>query len=203
MSGYVLKKQADTFTIVPPDDIGFEYPQECLEWAKKYDITAADLIRNKVFWSDRFKQLMYIYQCADKAGIGLIQGRNFITGRPKYFNRGDVNLVLPIYKHEKCDNSNILVLVEDAMSAIKITRDLCVDAMPVLGSSISLPKINQLAGRGYETIVVWLDHDKYREAMRISSQVRYVGPNSFVVTTDLDPKCYDSAVIAQRLQVTA
>lgn len=203
VSGYVAQTERASFEVMPPDDIGYEYSQDALEWAKQYDITAADLIRNKVFWSPRFQQLMYVYQFADRPGIGLIQGRNFIAGRPKYFNRGDVSLVLPIYKPKDCDSSNILVLVEDAMSAIKITRDLCVDAMPILGSSLALPKITKLASKGYETIIVWLDHDKYKEAMRISTQIRYTGPNSFVVTTDLDPKCYDSSMIAQRLKVTA
>lgn len=203
VSGYVLKKQADEneVTVKPPDDIGYQYSAQALEWAAKYDLTAVDLIRNKVFFSPRYNQLLYIYPYMDRSGIGLIQGRNFTDGRTKYFNQGDVNQVLPIYHYTKPGDASMLVLVEDAISAIKISQNIWVDAMPILGSSLSLSKISRIAGMGYETVAVWLDHDKYKEAMRISDQVRYAGPNSFVVTTDLDPKCYSIDMIARKLDL--
>ena len=207
VSGFVLEAQKAAFRkettgmLVPPDDIGYEYSKECVDWVGQYDLTAVDLIKNKVFWSHKFNQLLYLYPSYHRPGIGLIQGRNFTPGRTKYFNQGDVNDVLPIYHYAEPGEASILVLVEDAISAIKITKDLWVDAMPILGSSISLPKISKLAELKYRTIIVWLDRDKFKEADRICRQIQFAGPNSFVVSTDLDPKCYNSDIIARKLEL--
>jgi 5S rRNA maturation endonuclease (ribonuclease M5) len=91
--------------------------------------------------------------------------------------------------------------VEDAISAIKISENIWVDTMPLLGSSIPKSKITKIADMGYKDVIVWLDHDKYTEAVRISDQLKYAGPDSFVVRSDLDPKCYTIDMIARKLDL--
>lgn len=204
VSGYVLKAKAQEEgdkIIVPPDDINFEYTSECLAWVHQYDLLANDLIKQRVFWSNRFNQLLFIYQSFEKAAIGLIQGRNFTDGRVKYFNMGDVNKVLPIYNYSEGQTANSIVLVEDAISAIKIASNVWVDACPILGSSLSYDKMVRIANLGYKHIYVWLDHDKYRESLAIVQRMQLLGPDASVVTSDLDPKCYTIDVIAHRLDL--
>ena len=204
VSGYVLAAQhkiKDTgeVTLSVPDDIGYEYSQECLKWVDQYGLTASDLIKNKVMWSARRNQLIYVYQYMDKTGIGCIQARNFNPDATKYYNQGDVNQVLPIYHYTKAGEANHLVIVEDALSAIKVSRDIWVDAMPLLGSHLALHKLAKLKPKGYARVTVWLDHDKYKEAISIADKLRYTGVESKVVTSDLDPKCYSMDVIAIKL----
>lgn len=205
MSGYVItaKQQSEGEKLItPPDDINFEYSQECLQWLHQYDLVASDLIRHRVFWSNKYNQLLFIFQATDKPGVGLIQGRNFSEGKSKYFNVGDVNRVLPVFQFQEKERSDTLVLVEDVVSAIKIASNVWVDAAPILGSSIHTDKIVKLCNLGYKTVIVWLDHDKYREAMAISQKFKYAGPDSWIVTSDLDPKCYGLDILAKKLELT-
>lgn len=208
VSGYVLaaakKEDSDGDPVLKlPDDIGYEYSQECLEWVDQYSLRATDLIRNTVMWSARRNQLIYVYPYMDKPGIGCIQARNFTPGTTKYYNQGDVNQVLPVYQYTKELPSKRLVLVEDAISAIKVCGVTWVDAMPLLGSHLPLHKIAKLKKLEYSTVTVWLDHDKYREALNIAEKLRYIGIDASVVTSDLDPKCYDTPYIAYKIGVVS
>lgn len=201
MSGFVVEREQTPFEkqVQVPDDICNEFPQEVITWIDQYGLTIQDLIHNRVKWSPSRKQLLYIFQHMDKTGIGCIQGRNFAPNRPKYFNVGDTHNVLPIYQFSTTPSKH-LVLVEDVISAIRISKCGYVDAMPLLGCSIQLRRLALLLKRGYTTVGIWLDHDKYREALLLSKQIQYSGPDSFVICTDLDPKCYTDDVINQHLE---
>jgi hypothetical protein len=50
---------------------------------------------------------------------------------------------------------------------------------------------------------VWLDHDKYKEAMSIAEKIRFTGIKVKVVTSDLDPKCYTTEQIARKIGLLA
>jgi len=203
ISGWVRRKddKDDEYDvkITLPDDLSNEYSQECLTWVDQYGLGAVDLMRHNVKWSARNNQLIFVYQHMDKPSIGCTQARNFNTGRSKYFNQGDVNQVLPIYYYTKPMEASRLVIVEDAISAIKVSQNVWVDAMPLLGSHLPLHKLVKLKNQGYSQITIWLDHDKYKEALAIGDKLRYTGVNVKVVTTDLDPKCYDTNTIASKI----
>lgn len=197
ISGYV--KQADTAcdVIKLPDDLSYEYSQEALEWVKLYHLTAEDLIKHKVYFSKYNNQLVYVYQHLDHSGVGCYQARNFNKGAKKYYNAGSSGNVMPIYKAKEW--SQTLILVEDAISAIRVSEFY--DAMPVLGSSINLDKIARIPRMGYNHVIVWLDHDKYKEALNIEHKLNFVGITTDVICTDLDPKCYTSDIIKNRMNV--
>jgi len=202
ISGYVRKQKEDVEDddkfVNLPDDLSNEYGQEALTWVDQYGLKAVDLLRANVKWSARRKQLIFVYKFMDKPGIGLLQARNF-AGGPKYYNEGDAKRVMPIYHYTKAGHTSTLTIVEDAISAIKITRDIWVDAMPLLGSYLPLHKITQIKKLGYTDVIVWLDHDKYKEAVSMAEKISYTGILVRVVRTDLDPKMYDSSQIAKHL----
>lgn len=202
VSGYVLerKQQEDESNISLPNDLSNEYGEEAVKWVDQYGLKPSDLIRANVKWSERRKQLLFIYNKLDGLDIGCIQGRNF-SGGTKYHNQGDVHDVMPIYYYNNPTEASTIVLVEDAISAIKVSKDVWVDAMPLLGCSLPLNKITFFSKRGYSRVVVWLDHDKYREALNIAEKIRYTGLQTRVVTTDLDPKCYDADTIAKQIGI--
>ncbi len=203
VSGFVLKQikelavDPDQRGLTLPDDIGYEYSQECVAWVKQYDLSVEDLIHHKVQWSKKYNQLLFIYDTIYGSRIGCIQGRNFTEGKPKYFNQGDVGDVMPIYQDRK-DPTNGLVIVEDAISAIKVSK--YVDAMPLLGSYLPVRKILKIKQLGYKQVYIWLDHDKYKEALDISQKLASIGGVSRVIRTDLDPKCYNETFIKDKLE---
>lgn len=201
ISGYVrdLVRDLNEPTLILPNDIGHEYSAECLEWVDQYGLNASDLIKHGVKWSQSRNQLIFVYKAIGKQNIGCIQARNFTPMRTKYYNQGDVNNVLPIYYYTKPNEASRLVLVEDAISAIKVCRDVWVDAMPLLGSHLPLNKITLIGKAGYSKVSIWLDHDKYKEALAIGEKLRYIGVEVEVCTSDLDPKCYSADHIARKI----
>ena len=203
MSGYVLqrKQQDDESVLALPDDLSREYSQEAVEWAAQYGVKVSELMEHKVFFSKRLNQLIYVYQSMDKPSIGCIQGRNFTPGRTKYFNIGDTHKVFPVYHYSNPGDVSRIVLVEDALSAIKIVTGVWVDAMPLLGSSIPMHKLAEFRKRHYTHITVWLDHDKYESALAMAEKLKYLGLIVDVVRTDLDPKCYTHDEIARKLNL--
>jgi len=86
-----------------------------------------------------------------------------------------------------------VVLVEDIISAAKIAR--YVDAMPCLGSSISLRKLSVLRTLGYEQMAFWLDYDKWTNAVKMAGQAKLLGITTKVIQTELDPKEYEDGEI--------
>jgi len=173
-----------------PYDANYEYSKEALEWCGQYDITAKELRKHNIKWSRSLEQLLQVYpNHFDPTKVGCIQARNFRkNASQRYLNIGDVSKVLPIYY--STSKYDYIVLVEDAMSAIKVSRQF--DAMPLLGSSLSYEKIMILKHSGHGKIFVWLDHDKYNNALTIAERFKNIGVPTEVICTDLDPKMYDN-----------
>ena len=92
----------------------------------------------------------------------------------------------------------MVVITEDKLSAIKVSN-VC-DAIPALGTTFQTHKLVELLKRGYQTVVVWLDSDKWREAREISDQCKWIGLSSKTVLTPLDPKEYSNEQIAEYLK---
>ena len=90
--------------------------------------------------------------------------------------------------------SRILVLTEDAVSAIKVS--LVADAKPLLGTSIPREQIAGFKGP-YDRLVVWLDDDKWREGRNIADAAKLLGMDTKTILTERDPKEYDLETIRQ------
>ena len=65
----------------------------------------------------------------------------------------------------------------------------------------NLDKIARIPRMGYNHVIVWLDHDKYKEALNIEHKLNFVGITTDIICTDLDPKCYTSDIIKNRMNV--
>lgn len=88
-------------------------------------------------------------------------------------------------------------MVEDAVSAAKIARQN--DAMPCLGSYLPAKKLTRLRPF-YESLIVWLDEDKLKEAREMAQMAKWLGFSTKVVYTELDPKEYSNEAIKGFLQ---
>ena len=177
--------------IVLPYDSSFNYSTDCLNWVSKYGVTINELIQHKVYWSEEKKQLIFTFW--DDGRLLMWQARNFgAWAKAKYYTKGKPDDLLPIY-HSL--NQSGLVLVEDCISAIKISRQR--HAMPVLSSDLSLSKLKRLAGvlEASGGIVVWLDGNMYNKAQRMASRLQMLGVPARAVYTELDPKEYSDTEI--------
>jgi len=70
--------------------------------------------------------------------------------------------------------------------------------MPLLGTHIAKEKLMALRPF-YDSLVVWLDSDKYREARNIADQAKLIGFKARAGFSELDPKDLSTEEIKERL----
>lgn len=196
--------------------VGEEIPQfddGVVQWLSRYpDCSIEELIRRRVT-TVKGSPNSLLYQWFSEQGVPCLQQVRYFPSHPKrkYITYGKPAEVLPIYyfcdyrrracgveaslRADEAQPKNQhrqrpprkLVIVEDALSAIKMARS--VDAMPCLGSDIPLPKITALS-RFYEEVVVWLDGNMYHKAQKMAERFQLLGLKATAIYTPEDPKCY-------------
>jgi len=177
------------------------YGEPAVQWISSYGISVPELLSRGVKWDSSTSQLIFPFK--DKDGEPCcIQARNFSSDRRskrKCENDGSVYEAFPLYQKESSAHPHWVVITEDPLSAIKVSRQ--VDAIPCLGTNFPVHKINELHNRGYQHVVAWLDSDKWREGREIADKCKWVGMSATTLLTDLDPKCYTDEQIATYLSL--
>lgn len=203
-------KEATDNDIQLDDDLVFDYPGHVVAWLAKYRVSVPEAIGYGWKYSPHRDQLVFIFK--DEEGkVACVQARNFRAGsKQKYYNQGSPSSTLPIFLAGVAEvpKHPFLVAVEDAVSAARIASSYrpdanapgralngpwC-DAMPCLGSYLPLKKLARLRA-SYDFLYVWLDSDKLKEARDIAQRAKWLGFNTRVVYTELDPKCYSNQEI--------
>jgi hypothetical protein len=183
-----------TKKVVLPEDANTNYSERAVSWASKYEISVLQLLASDVVYSKKREQLIFTF--TDELGELLAyQARNLnaVSKAKRYYTCGDVNNLLPIYhcRFPLSDGSNHrrLVLVEDCLSAIKIsyTDGLGASSMPLLGSGISRQKLSRLRPF-YDFLEVFLDPDMWHKSLNIVHQAQLLGFQARPVQADRDPK---------------
>lgn len=188
-----VKDESDECPLQLDDDLCSDFPGHVVEWLAQYDISIPEALRHGWKYGPKRDQLVFIIRDGTGA-VSLYQARNFRPGSKKYFTQGSVADVLPIF-HPPI-HSRELVLVEDIVSAAKISRQIA--SMPLLGSSIQLGKLRRLRVL-YDKLYVWLDPDKLNEARAIAEQAKWLGFETWVIYTPEDPKVYSDGEITDAL----
>ena len=188
-------------------------PGRVLDWLKSYAISPTTASRCGFRWNARTSQL--IFPLYNQAGqIVATQSRNFDPDRAakaKYFNSGSKEEAFPLYQKEtpsvgppsrasssSCPNlDHRVTITEDLLSAIRVSK--FVDAMPALGTSLSMSKALALQKMGYTTALVWLDRDKWKEGMDICDKFKWLGLSTRAIYTEKDPKEYSDEQIQEYL----
>ena len=186
-----------------PSDATKNYSTQALAWCEKYEIGVQQLLQNNIYFSPSRNQLIFGFEDGDGQLLAW-QARNLspVNKSKRYFTKGDINNVLPIY-HSRNDCSNgssslprRLVLVEDCLSAIKIASltDACekplgFDSMPLLGSGISLQKLTRLRPF-YDVLAVFLDPDMWHKGLSITRSAQLLGFRARAIKGTMDPKEY-------------
>lgn len=175
-----------------------ELSSDAVKWASSYGVWVEELMHHRCGGSPKEPWRLY-FRWFDSSGSCILGQARDLTKNPKrkYITYGTPNEVLPIYYHRgESRRTDRLVIVEDALSAIKISR--ISDSMPCLGSDLPPIKLKRLAGL-YRAFTVWLDSNMYDKAQRMARRLQLLGCEAHAVWTELDPKCYSTEEILRAL----
>lgn len=167
-----------------PVDCDIIYPQKALDWIEQYELTKTDLLNNNVLWSESMKRL--IFPIYGNGNLLAWQGRYFgeEPNRPKWFGKGNLKDTFNIL-----GKGDILVLTEDIISAIKVSKCGCM-SMPLYGCVVGKERFKRLFQiyKNRIKIHVWLDPDKRIESIKESTLGRLYGTISSAIFSEKDPK---------------
>lgn len=201
---YRLKKETQERTtttktgICLPSDVDGQLPQKAWDFLGQYALTELDIKRNTVLWSDYWQRL--IFPIFDSTGLLAWQGRYLGSeiGKAKWFSQGDLKGIIHIVGNKQ---TQTCVLTEDLISAIKVSHNQQICAMPLFGSHVATKRLLQLTNFcNILQVKVWLDFDKAKESMQYAKKSRDLGINTESIITPKDPKCYSDMEIKHLLR---
>jgi hypothetical protein len=176
-----------------PEDFDYYLPPYAGDWLLKYRITQTEKQKNSIGYSATYESMVFPVFGEDRTKLEMYQRRYFGDDPdiPKWVTKGTKGDVLHLSNHHEHD---IIVLVEDIVSAIKVSR--VTNCAPIFGSNLSeamARRIVKLFGKAR----VWLDPDKKLHSLKTSLLLTELGCPSTVIFTSKDPKEYGTADIRQ------
>ena len=168
-----------------PSDAQKTIDVKALNWLSQYGIIRDEILFHDLSWSDQRQWLLFPYK--DDHGRTLAwQARNFgSTHKSKWLTEGPVEDIMHILGFDDWPDST-LVIVEDIVSAIKVSR--VTRAMPLFGSVMSLRKMFRTKVLGIRNVAIWLDADKFKEAIKYANRLEHAGVKARTIFTEKDPK---------------
>jgi DNA primase len=150
-------------TVELPFDVNYRieaWPVEAQAWLYKYAINSSDVADYSICYSETWNRV--IIPVYDAGRLVFWQGRKVAdTGPgPKYISvRSSKKPMFATYSRNVLPKSTgrKLVVVEDCLSAIRIARDTCADAIALLGTTA--PSDLVAFAKRYPHVIVWLDDD--------------------------------------------
>jgi len=180
--------QQNNYNLCLPSDSNVRIPNQALQWLTKYGLDKNALTKYNIMWSESRQFLLFPYFIEGQ--LVAWQGRYFGNDPKigKWHTKGKVEQIhytlgLP---------STSIVLVEDIISAIKVSR-VCLSS-PLFGSVISNHKFTLLK-KYYDTIYIWLDPDKTKQAINFGYKGGLFGLDCRVIVSGKDPKEYSTEEI--------
>ena len=179
-----------------PNDLTKEIPEPNLSWLKQY--LNEDEIQEHFWYSPKLQRHVYTHKdyWEARSVIYLAEGA-YAFMPPKSMKYGPNPEI--IFGYETCE-TGILAVVEDVISAIKVSRHTA--CMPLFGSFMSgdlMVRLSKLAN--IHTIVIWLDEDKFTKGIEFANKLRKLGKNVHVIMTIQDPKDLTDDEILEMLPI--
>lgn len=187
-----------TNDITIPDNLDNRFPYIVQTWLEKYGITEQETKRNGFKWHEA-SQSLFMPIFGMNCEILAYQLRYFgsSTDKPRFISRGKFNDICHFLPAAPQDSkASSLVLVEDLISAIKVSRHR--HAMPLFTSNLSPDRATRIA-RYFDSITLWLDYDKAQEATKIAKKYNSLFSYVAVVVSMCDPKEYSDEQIRGHL----
>lgn len=191
-----LTKEKKGRGVFLPDDCSTEFRTDAADWLWQYNLTSLEIRKNRIQWSERLSSLIFPV-FGEENELLLWQMRYFGQSStiPKWKTFGDVQGTIHLPTPHP---ANLVVLVEDIVSAIKVSK--VTNATPLFGSAIDDRRIHRL-NKLFQRCRVWLDPDKKQEAVRMALKLSEIGLRSDVILSDRDPKCFSAADIRELVGV--
>lgn len=172
-------------TVVLPLDSTTQLPRLATDWLEPYELNDHNIISNNhIMWSDKYKKLIFPYFINGEL-VGW-QGRVFDPEekiKRKWFSQG----TLDSFIYTRGRDSSSLILTESIISAIKVAR--WQKSSPIYGSVISTKRWTSLSHLT-DHVILWLDPDKKKEAIKQADTGRLFIPKVSVILSDKKPKDY-------------
>ena len=181
-----------------PEDFDTTFlPFTAKAWLRKYGVTDEEIKRYRLGYSERMNRL--ILPVFNGGELVYWQGRRLSGNKeePKYISMKSTsgsaffNLCKPDAKE--------VVLVEDVVSAICVRR-AGFNSIALLGSYVGDRLAAHLVALKIHRVLVWLDPDKRREAVRFARRLSGMGFSATCLVTPVeDPKDYSITQIRNHL----
>ena len=168
-------------------------PKEAIKWLKKYGLTDEEISENKFSWDGTSNRL--VYPIKNTNSVTGYEKREITGGTPKTICQGRKVDSFHIIQPNKEEFKGV-VAVEDIISAIKVGR--VAKALCLFGSQVSLSQYNEIS-RITNLFILWLDLDKFNQAVKIAQKAKSFGIETKIIKTDLDPKMYSTEEIRRTI----
>lgn len=176
------------------------FPRRVKNWLAQYGIFEGECSTYNIVYESTKQLLLFGFK-----GGAYYTGRYFGTNpkHPKYLTGelGKSDRILT-FENPKQDSaySDRVILVEDYISAIMVGK-VCATC-PLFRAHVSGDKLKSLVSR-FKQIQLWLDFDKYADALKLTQRYRSVGfPMLDPVKSEKDPKYYSPREIKEFLNGT-
>ena len=180
-----------------PSDARNSIDFKALSWLASYDIEMPEVKKHKLMWSHNKQMLIFpIYSAVDGELLAW-QGRSFASEGPKSHSEGPLkHILVPMKPLEKDDNSKV-VLVEDFVSAMKVSRQY--QTLCMFGSTATVEWIRRIK-LITDTLYFWLDQDMGIQSMMMAKAATQQGFKVKVIITREDPKRYTNREIQEAVE---
>jgi hypothetical protein len=167
----------------------FDIPERPLQWLHGYGITDDEIHSNQI-WYDLRKDLL-VFPIYNGSRLMATSARYFgsLPKHPKYLTSGLKNNHFKLFARRESD---VYVLVEDFVSAIKVGRHF--NCIPLLGCVAPVRLVLSLVP-SRPILRLWLDSDKNISSIDQVQRMRQYIPDCASILTEKDPKCYDDSTI--------
>jgi hypothetical protein len=167
------------------------FSQECLD----YFTVPSEL--NKFMPANLTKEEIYSNLNGHEDGYSFFDSSFFLVRRlhkkPKVIVKGDIVGNEPIFSNPT--GGNTVVVVEDILSAIKVSR--VIDTIALLKADLHDIVITRLANR-YDNCYLWLDSDMYEKmTKRLLPRIKPYFKQCKVIMSEYDPKVYQDQQIKE------
>lgn len=179
--------QIEKVTKQPPKDLMRQLPFLYSKWLDKYNLSPKE--KSYFKWSPSLRRMVTILTGKD---FGIFWEGRSLTTTPKTLSFGAKPYIIFLNADTfTLISTTSLIIVEDLISALKVSRTH--PTLPLFGSHLSNEHKVKVA-KNFKEVYIWLDYDKYKEAMNLAKELQNLGVSTHVVCTKEDPKAYDNIV---------
>lgn len=178
-----------------------DWPVEARKWVLQYGITKEEVELYGICYAPTARRVVLpLYDGSDLASY---QTRRIYVGdeKPKYITYRNYDCIG--YFANRGARNNICVLVEDYLSAVKVSRQA--DCYYLQGTTISTAMACWILRQGYKQAFVWLDDDnrtvKKNQIVLKNTLDLFIPKVEIVHTSGVDPKAHTDEEIKRILRI--